>query len=268
VTDDDHTDPPKKSDHRVLAIALAFLAAAAFGFSAFSSKWLYASAAQLQLREGENIVIRVGPVHEVGFGLRAMFRCVKGTCEDMTNGELVKDWRREVLSARFVLGEPVEDELKELAGADHLEKLIRERTALSNPEDPLQQAMQQELTVQKRLYATSSTFVTFGWIALAAAVIAALSLAVAAALVAARKRVVLPIMPTTTALLGIGVALICGCIFVATKPGPPGYVGVGIGFFAFGVGVILGLWSSLYLNKLLRPQDPDLLEDSMNPDQF
>jgi len=86
--------------------------------------------------------------------------------------------------------------------------------------------------------------------------------------VLAKQRVVLPIMPTTTALLSIGIALICGCVFVATKPGPPGYVGVGLGFFAFGGGVILGLWSSLYLNKLLRPHNPDLLDDAMNPDQF
>ena len=84
----------------------------------------------------------------------------------------------------------------------------------------------------------------------------------------AGKRVRLPVMPTTTALLGVLIALITGCLFVATKPGPPGYVGVGIGFFVFGGGVVLGLWSALALNKLMRPHDPDLLEDAMKPDEF
>jgi len=61
---------------------------------------------------------------------------------------------------------------------------------------------------------------------------------------------------------------LCGCLFVAMKPGPPGYVGVGVGFFVFGAGVVFGLYASLKLNKLMRPHDPNLLEDAMNADEF
>jgi hypothetical protein len=268
VTDasESSTDLPKKPEHRTLAIALAYVAVAALVFAAFTNRWLYAGATQLQIRDGD-LVIPVGGhgVHEVGFGLRTMFECKQGDCEALTNRELLDHWVVAELSARYVLGETVGDDLTAAGGDPHA--LDAQRVAITDPIHP-DRELQRLLTYEKQAYVSSSTFVTFGWITLIALVIAAISLATAATLVVAKKRVALPIMPTTTALLGVGVALITGCLFVATKPGPPGYVGVGISFFAFGAGVILGLWSTLYLNKLLRPADPDLLEDSMNPDQF
>jgi hypothetical protein len=179
VTDDDHTDPPKKSDHRVLAIALAFLAAAAFGFSAFSGKWLYASAAQLQLREHET-VIRVGPVHEVGFGLRSMFRCVKGTCEDMTNGELVEDWRRRC-SRRSSLGS-CQAESGNRRGS-------RREIAAHGAEHPEEPAAGHAAGADRAVAHATVRVRDVRLIAIVAVVIRAL-LALAAALVLARKRLV------------------------------------------------------------------------------
>jgi hypothetical protein len=78
----------------------------------------------------------------------------------------------------------------------------------------------------------------------------------------------LPIAPSSLALLSIMAGLIAGCVFVATKPGPPGYVGVGISFWLFGAGAMLAVPGAILLAKVNRPPDPDLLEGAMNPDQF
>jgi len=115
---------------------------------------------------------------------------------------------------------------------------------------------------------TSGAFALCGWLALVGCGLAALSLAIAVMLVALRQRRMLPIMPTTTALLGIMLAIITGCVFVATKPGGSGFVGVSFGFWGFAVGIILGIASTLMLNGLLRPEDDDLLAEPMNADHF
>ena len=115
---------------------------------------------------------------------------------------------------------------------------------------------------------TSSAFALCGWLALVGCGLAAISLAIAVLLVALRQRRQLPIMPTTTALLGIMLAIVTGCVFVATKPGGSGFVGVSFGFWGFAAGIILGIASTLMLNRLLRPEDDDLLADPMNPDHF
>jgi hypothetical protein len=114
----------------------------------------------------------------------------------------------------------------------------------------------------------SAAFAPCGWISLVACLIAALGLAGAAGLGLAKKKPHLPVSPSTLGLLGIMAALITGCVFVATKPGPPGFVGVGITFWIFGIGAVLGIASSIMLAKINRPLDPDLMDDAMHPDQF
>jgi len=57
-------------------------------------------------------------------------------------------------------------------------------------------------------------------------------------------------------------------LFVAIKPGSSGFVGVSLGFWAFGIGTVTGIAATLMLNRSLRPTDPDLLADSMNADAF
>ena len=78
----------------------------------------------------------------------------------------------------------------------------------------------------------------------------------------------LPISPATVAILGIMFGMIAGCVFVATKPGGTGGVGVGWSFWAFGIGCVAGIVAAQLLAKQIRPPDPDLLHDAMNPDQF
>ncbi len=246
MTDDDSTDQPTKpgSDHRVLAVLLAFLAAGCFLFASFSSRWLHNPRTQTTL-------------HEVGFGLRSNYECTnpeledegshaERTCREMSNSELAATWKAEVAKMQAAAAETADN--------------------FRNPAE-MREAEMVRLAAMKELQ-VSSAFAPFGWIAFIGCLVAGISLAVAGLLVVAKRRLVLPIMPTTTALLSIVVALVAGCVFAALKPGPPGYAGVSLAFFVFGGGVVAGLASSLMLNKLLRPHDPDLLTDSMNPDQF
>lgn len=233
------SDPPNR---RILALLLTFAAVAALGYASFSKRWLYNPRTQPELLE-------------VGFGPLGHFECLpRDTSEDpadgqtktapkfcrsSSNAELVATWNEAVAAAM---------------------ELSRK-----HPEDMTLYANAIETAKELR---TSGAFSPFGWVALVSCLIAALSLAIAGALVAANKRVSLPIMPTTTAMLGLMVGIVCGCVFVALKPGPAGYVGVGLGFFSFGAGIIGGTAAALMLNKLLRPHDPDLLEDSMHPDHY
>ncbi|MCW5802193.1 MAG: hypothetical protein KIT31_07380 [Deltaproteobacteria bacterium] len=176
---------------------------------------------------------------EIGFGPRGMFMCEEEGCQAMSNSELVALFKDIV------------------AGA--------EQRAAADPNNPTLSATAAKAREMAR---ASAAFSPFGWITFVAIAIAALSLLVAAVLVALKKRILLPVMPTTTALLGCMIGLITGCVFVAVKPGPTGFVGVNFGFWAFGGGVIAGIASCLMLNKLMRPHDPDLLDDAMNPEDF
>jgi len=115
---------------------------------------------------------------------------------------------------------------------------------------------------------TSSVFAPCGWATFIACLIAVLGLLAAAGMAAGRRTPLWPISPSTLALLGIMAALITGCVFVATKPGPAGYVGVGLSFWVFGAGAVLGIAGAQLLAKVNRPVDPDLMHDAMNPDEF
>jgi hypothetical protein len=223
------TEGQSKSEHRIVAIVLAVVAIAALAFAALSRKWLYNPRT-------------VDYSQEVGFGPSGMFECEHEDpprCTDRSNSELIDKWR-----------EAVED--------------MRSR---SN-DDMLNPALQEAMKKAEDTFRTNTAFPLFGWIAAGGALLAAFGIFIALLFVIAKKRVVLPIMPTTVSLIGLIVGLFSGCIFVALKPGPAGYVGVSTGFYAFGAGMIAGIASSLMLNKLMRPHDPDLLADAMNPDDF
>ncbi|MEJ7598648.1 MAG: hypothetical protein WKG01_12130 [Kofleriaceae bacterium] len=238
----------------MIAIVLSIAAAAALGYASVSKKWLYNP-------------VTIGTAEQVGFGPRGLFKCnlrnvklreemqltgcideetfVKAgatcdkNCLSMSNSTLIAVWEKELAGARTY---------------------AREHPADS---DAVAVAHKLETT-----YHTSSAFPMFGWVAMIACLIAAVSLFVGALLVIANKRIAWPVMPTTTALLSLIVGLVAGPVFVALKPGPPGFVGVSHGFFAFGGGLVVGLAAALMINKLLRPHDADLLEGAMHPDEF
>jgi hypothetical protein len=115
---------------------------------------------------------------------------------------------------------------------------------------------------------SSSAFAPMGWATFGLCLIAALGLLAAAGIAFKKKQPDLAMAPTTAALLALMVSLITGCVFVATKPGGPGFVGVALGFWAFGIGAVMGIVSAQMLAKINRPVDPDLLDGAMNPEQY
>jgi hypothetical protein len=115
---------------------------------------------------------------------------------------------------------------------------------------------------------TSGAFSPAGWLAFATCLLSALGLLASAGLALARQRKELPISPASVALLGIMGAMASGCVFIATKPGPAGMLGVDLGFWAFGVGTVVGILAAQMLAKEIRPVDPDLLADALSPDDF
>lgn len=114
----------------------------------------------------------------------------------------------------------------------------------------------------------SAAFAPMGTITFVLLLLGSLGLLASAGLAAKKLRKDLPVAPTTVALLCIMTTLLTACVFVATKPGGPGFVGVSIGFWCYGIGAVMGIASAQMLAKLLRPVDPDLLDGAMSPDQY
>jgi len=114
----------------------------------------------------------------------------------------------------------------------------------------------------------SVAFAPCGLVTSIACFVGALGLLAAAALALAKKQPQLPMSPSTISMLALMVGLISGCVFVATKPGPAGFVGVGIAFWIFGAGAVLGLAGSIMLARVNRPADPDLMDGAIDPDKF
>ena len=233
---------PTSSDYRWLATGLAVIAAVCLVFAALSKQWLYNPRTRANGAIGS---------FEYAFGPMSMTRCAptpdggEALCESMSNGDLVDDFRAEIDGAR--------------------------KRASSLPEGTSQELMiaaQAEATMAADTLQTSGAFPLLGWITAVSCLVAAVSLVVITLLAIANRRVLWPVMPTTTALLGVAIGLICGCVFVAVKPGAAGFVGVSYGFWVFGGGCVLGLAAATLLNKHIRPLDMDLLEDSMDPENY
>lgn len=197
------TDQPR---HRILAIVLAFAAAAALVIASLSQGWLANSGRDGDVTIGLRTTTECG---SIGFTIAD-----RSECHTKSNAEWAAAWD------------------------DHLGQFY------------------------------SSAFAPTGTITLVACLIAALGLLGAAMLGLSPKKPNLPISPSTIALLGVMAALIAGCVFVATKPGPPGFVGSGIMFWLFGAGCVVGIPASILLAKVNRPRDPDLMDDAMDPDNF
>jgi hypothetical protein len=107
----------------------------------------------------------------------------------------------------------------------------------------------------------SAAFVPMGWATFIVALLGALGLAAAAAFGALKRPMTGPIAPTTVGLLGVMIGLITGCVFVATKPGPAGMVGVGLSFWIFGVGCVMGIAGAQMMAKVNRPPEPEWTVD-------
>lgn len=92
------------------------------------------------------------------------------------------------------------------------------------------------------------------WTALAGA----LGLVLAIAMVATGKYIRIPVMsPTTLALVGGGLALIAGCVFIATKPEGIQVTSVGWSFWAFGGGAVGTILAAFLLSRQLAAIEPE-----------
>ena len=114
----------------------------------------------------------------------------------------------------------------------------------------------------------TAVFPICGWATCALIGVGLLGLLLTTIIAVARKRPQWPIAPTTIALAPVMLAMITGCVFVATKPGETSFVGVAIGFWVFGAGAVAAIIASLLLSRALRPADVDLTADAINPDDF
>jgi len=104
----------------------------------------------------------------------------------------------------------------------------------------------------------SGVFAPMGIITMVLCLVGGLGLLVTAYFGFMKKRIAWPVQPTSVALLGVMGALLTGCVFIASKPGGVGAVGVGWSFWAFGIGSVAGIVGAQMLNKLIKPVDPDL----------
>lgn len=159
---------------------------------------------------------------DAGIGLREAGVCDKGRCESMSNEALVAYIEAEI--AHIV----------------ELNKTAEERHMLPVPRSPW------------------AGWPVCGTIAFVGCLLAAAGLAIGALLGVAGRRVAWPVMPTTIGVLGLIIAMVAGCVFVATKPEGMEALGLGWAFGVFGGGVILGLAAVFPLNRQIRPIDEDL----------
>jgi hypothetical protein len=205
MSDDDSDSPPPKQPNRMLAIALAIVAAGCLGYAAFSHRWL----------------VNGNRIEEFGFGLRDNYAC-----------ESVESVRECVTESN-----------------SHYVQVSKDQGG-------------------RAADLASSAFAPCGWATFVECLLAMLGLAGAAGLAIAKHKRHLPMSPSTLAMLALMAALITGCVFVAQKPGEAGYVGVGPSFWVFGAGAVLGIAGAQLLAKVNRPDDIDLMDDAMNPDEF
>jgi hypothetical protein len=228
ITDTSADPTPKRAaERRMVAIVLAFVAAACLIVAALSKSWMgndnFGGIVRDRDAKGDYWRFR----GDIRFGPLGFEQCAKpyfedspseGTCRTLSTSELNKE-----------IGEAA--------------RLDKDRY-------------------------TSGAFAPAGWIAFATCLLAALGLLASAGLALARKRKELPISPASVALLGIMGAMASGCVFIATKPGPAGMLGVDLGFWAFGAGTVVGILAAQWLAKEIRPEDPDLLAGALSPDDF
>jgi len=157
-------------------------------------------------------------------GLRTFERCKAGTCTQMSNSDLI-----DVLEAEI-----------ETIKQANLKLPAKEQLPLPRP--------------------PWHGFPVVGLMAFVFALIAAAGLLVGGVLAAAGKRVELPIMPTTIAVLGLALSIITACIFIATKPDLTEALVVGWTFITYGVAAVVGLAAVFPLNRAIRPIDAELGE--------
>lgn len=165
--------------------------------------------------------------NDTGMGLRAVEHCStdKG-CVQVSNHDVIEEIEKEIIRTK------------------EANKLLPPNKQMSLPRTPWH------------------GWPMMGLSAFLGSLLAAGGLLGGAGLALAGKRMVLPVMPTTLAVLGLLVGIVTGCVFVATKPEETTSMAVGWTFMVFGGAVITGLAAVFPLNRAIRPIDEELGEAS------
>jgi hypothetical protein len=223
---------------RVLFTVLALVAAGALAFGLITQRWLVVDKQQLQVELGSNY-LSWGPRHDLRVGLRSMTICFRDrTCTEIQNTDTPVAWQRALVMHDRA---PSTESLYDLVAA--------ELGMISNLDTDRAQ------TLARELLASSTGFAVWGWITFVGCALGLVSLVLTALIATTGKRIAWPVMPTTTAVLGLAVALICGCVFVVTRPGPGAYTTVEAGFWALGVGVVGGVVAAIKLSRMILRAD-------------
>lgn len=165
----------------------------------------------------------VGPGGTRSVGLLRYKVCIGGDrCDSVSNFELITELRKEIVRVQ------------------EMNRTLPTNQQVAVPRDPW------------------GGFPVVGIITLVAAMLSAGGLIHGAVLAVRRRRPELSIMPTTVAVLGLALAIINGCLVVATKPDMVDDMGVGWTFYTFGIGAVLGLAAVFPLNRQIRPIDEEL----------
>lgn len=258
---DDRDSPPARQPSRLFALLLGGLAVAALGYAAFSPRWLYNDKAALRSADGS---IELAPPADVQVSLRT----ITYGGEAYSNDELIERWRHHIVKLRYVTGEPIESELAAVGGDKLVSeaKALRESLVRESIDGPMK--LHPELVAAQQVMTYSTLWAPSGWVTFFALVVAAVALAIGVALVAAGRKLAWPVLPTTVGFIAVAVALVAGCLFGILKPGIREWLHLSVGFFVFACGAVIGGVAALLLGRLLRPPDPDLLEDAIDPEQF
>ena len=159
---------------------------------------------------------------QTSIGLVAYNMCEGSECQRVSNFRLIAELRKQI------------EQVKEM------NKTLPTNKQVAVPRDPW------------------GGFPVVGIITLLAAMLAAGGLVHGALTAIRRRRPEFSIMPTTLAVLGLALAIINGCLVVATKPDMVEDMGVGWTFYLFGAGAVLGLAAVFPLNRQIRPIDEEL----------
>ncbi len=201
----------------VVALVLATCAALALALTTFVHGWLDSG------------------IYDVRLGLRGGTACIDERCEAVSVSEVIEqaDRNRSVSETNDCIEAGLE--------------------ACNDGPDLM---ACQDRVVAKCAPSTSGrgrTFVITGWITSVALWLGVLALLAAIGLTLAKAAPNLPVAPTTLAFLSLSVAIISGCVFVATKPGGTGMLGIGWAFWIFAAGAVAGIMASMLLARANRP---------------
>jgi hypothetical protein len=105
----------------------------------------------------------------------------------------------------------------------------------------------------------SRAFATAGQGTLGLSILSALMLLICGWYLVGKKRTSGPNGPQHLALIALMLNLIGATVFIKLKPGGATGVGVGPGFWVFGIACVLGIFAAQFASKLVKPVEQDPL---------